>query len=1096
MKIAPKCRDVKEEIRDHTMEPVNQEKASAPLPRLQKNKLRNEVVKEQKELCQVGTDICELPVSLLSLPDFRPILCLDTWENVLSEADRKQLLQYLPDVKADALGKALESLFSGEDICFGSPMERLSEMFKAGECSPSVACYAEGLALLQKRQHYHNIRQYHNRMVSALVEMKRLWQDSPETDLKEKLERWQQHKVGKVFAAPGPQPALLKHAQLPTRALKAADDFDRGSPSARPTSLDVGAPAIRQSGLKRGALSASTGVPANGHSKLVKRKRDEPMAGSINAKFGRAASSQEAAPSKSSPQVSRDGGDSSLQKTSSAFDQRASPKVEADSKPHGRPGGVKAGPKVPAAAAQASKPPLANETPGYSVLHLLSAVRTAMLRNWEGPAGGAGSTPTFFPKQEIVDMVVALPGDARVLKAEDSMDDLVHLALRVLQTKAPPGTRMWKPFVQPRQQCREWAWCGVPPVPSEDLSVVNVEAEAWGVAEKALAKLQERFLEMSSLLPGRGANPAVAAAPYLKAAPLAAGPGRGGGGGFAGAAAAGDGAPVREEQGSLKRERDKAAAAAAVSRLPSPAEPAASEPDSEDTDIVRGSDDDANGGGGGLRGGHSPRGTGGVPLEAESELQEGGDSPDASGHGAPAAAAAASHGAAGFALAGGGGASVKLEREELQRAGGAPAAASPRDGPKLSAAQLLQRSQLTLPQLPGDAKLQFQREERLRYGRPDVAFRYTAVDGGRSTVAPIRRMSSKATAKARDHAMLKASRPAHVTVLCLVRDAAARLPRGVGTRADVCALLRDSQFFVAATPDAQLNQIVSGAMDRLHYERDACIKYDAERKAWHYLHRERSPADFDLEGLRSTRNDHKRGGGPGGAPAAKPPSPSRSPSASPSAPASPPAAGADSGGDSDGGGGKLKKRASPQTDAHDAGYDTRDAVARIAAHDAHADDAYADAHPDAMDADADADVTEEVEGSRAEGSGADGSEDGFAAFHGASRGVHSQEAVVASGAPVGAGARFSGSASAGFGAGAGAEQALQRARGMINFLEDGAAASTQLHSSGMALHGQVGPAAGAAALRAHAYGGGYADGVEEDNEAWARGNMRGWERRL
>ena len=92
----------------------------------------------------------------------------------------------------------------------------------------------------------------------------------------------------------------------------------------------------------------------------------------------------------------------------------------------------------------------------------------------------------------------------------------------------------------------------------------------------------------------------------------------------------------------------------------------------------------------------------------------------------------------------------------------------------------------------------------MRYELPSLAFRYTAADGDKTTVAPVIRAGGKSVVKAREHAMLKVERPAHVTILSLVRDAAARLPRGVGTRADVCALLRDSQYFVQETPDAQV----------------------------------------------------------------------------------------------------------------------------------------------------------------------------------------------------------------------------------------------------------------------------------------------------
>ena len=46
----------------------------------------------------------------------------------------------------------------------------------------------------------------------------------------------------------------------------------------------------------------------------------------------------------------------------------------------------------------------------------------------------------------------------------------------------------------------------------------------------------------------------------------------------------------------------------------------------------------------------------------------------------------------------------------------------------------------------------------------------------------------------------------------------------------------------------QLNNAVSGALDRLHYEKDPCVRYDGSRKVWIYLHRGRSEEDFG-EGL-------------------------------------------------------------------------------------------------------------------------------------------------------------------------------------------------------------------------------------------------------
>ena len=54
-------------------------------------------------------------------------------------------------------------------------------------------------------------------------------------------------------------------------------------------------------------------------------------------------------------------------------------------------------------------------------------------------------------------------------------------------------------------------------------------------------------------------------------------------------------------------------------------------------------------------------------------------------------------------------------------------------------------------------------------------------------------------------------------------------------------------------------KVVSGALDRLHYERDPCVKYDSERKLWCYLHGDRSEMDFkDYDTTTSRRDRVKR----------------------------------------------------------------------------------------------------------------------------------------------------------------------------------------------------------------------------------------------
>lgn len=146
----------------------------------------------------------------------------------------------------------------------------------------------------------------------------------------------------------------------------------------------------------------------------------------------------------------------------------------------------------------------------------------------------------------------------------------------------------------------------------------------------------------------------------------------------------------------------------------------------------------------------------------------------------------------------------------------------------------------------GDEKRVFQEQERHRYAQPHKAFTFR-MHGFESVVGPVKGVFDKETSlnKAREHSLLRSDRPAYVTILSLVRDAAARLPNGEGTRAEICELLKDSQFLAPDVTSTQVNTVVSGALDRLHYEKDPCVKYDIGRKLWIYLHRDRSEEEFE-----------------------------------------------------------------------------------------------------------------------------------------------------------------------------------------------------------------------------------------------------------
>ncbi|KAI9563200.1 hypothetical protein GHT06_010658 [Daphnia sinensis] len=177
-------------------------------------------------------------------------------------------------------------------------------------------------------------------------------------------------------------------------------------------------------------------------------------------------------------------------------------------------------------------------------------------------------------------------------------------------------------------------------------------------------------------------------------------------------------------------------------------------------------------------------------------------------------------------------------------------------------------------------KMIYQEQERLRYCQPHKAFTFRQ-HGYESIVGPVKGVYTpgqgvgQPSSKVRGHNLMVPDRPACVTLLSLVRDAAARLPNGEGTRAEICELMKESQY-LASGAEASLHSVVSGALDRLHYEADPCVKYDSARKVWIYLHRHRSESEFEHlhkqhQGMPSRvkkpRSEQRRSSGVGSSPA-------------------------------------------------------------------------------------------------------------------------------------------------------------------------------------------------------------------------------------
>lgn len=141
--------------------------------------------------------------------------------------------------------------------------------------------------------------------------------------------------------------------------------------------------------------------------------------------------------------------------------------------------------------------------------------------------------------------------------------------------------------------------------------------------------------------------------------------------------------------------------------------------------------------------------------------------------------------------------------------------------------------------------LDFRNQETIRYQVPERAFVFHN-PWGDSIVSPLKRGPALDGGRPREHDLLRNERPSHVTILCIVRDAASRLPKNRGTRAEICELLRDSQYLRDGATFQQLNTVVSGALDRLHYETNAPVQYDAETKEWCYLHNHYGLDDFEI----------------------------------------------------------------------------------------------------------------------------------------------------------------------------------------------------------------------------------------------------------
>ncbi|GMH32598.1 hypothetical protein BSKO_00432 [Bryopsis sp. KO-2023] len=184
------------------------------------------------EDCFGGDVQITVPTDLFKLKDLHSVLNLETWNESLEDGERDFLRQFLPKDIDESSGGTLDKLLRGEDnFHFGNPVGRMWELMVEGEYHPRVVKYREGLRCLHHAEHFHSVRDYHNRMVSQLQEMAQIF-DQKEGSVSEKIEFYRS-----TAAAHGGVPSTGGGAEKAKRKRKKPASEATGKPNA-PSPLD------------------------------------------------------------------------------------------------------------------------------------------------------------------------------------------------------------------------------------------------------------------------------------------------------------------------------------------------------------------------------------------------------------------------------------------------------------------------------------------------------------------------------------------------------------------------------------------------------------------------------------------------------------------------------------------------------------------------------------------------------------------------------------------------------------------------------------------------------------------------------------------
>lgn len=869
-------------------------------------------------VCQVGEQVCEFPFELFDTPDLAEILSLDAWNHVLNDEEREALADYLPCMDEDTYRSTLKQLLAGENLNFSSPLADLLQMLKSGECNPRAVRYRDVLVCLQRREHQHEVRAYHNRMVNSFLEMHTLWQSCPESNLDERLEMWKTLKLKGVkltsqfFAEKRAGPlqnyyykSLLKRKESYMKAKEDALAAQLMAASIVPPDADskiLGMPRKYKRETDTNGLNGFENVPDKG-----KKARPKGVLKLLHKPVVRSNANMDIVPINELARISYPEAESSfddkLFASPVAPEPTVTPNVERSSTASKVAFKSKSENKIKATESKCAVGPYQDINGNNTNAEMrqqqqpVDLTHTVTIHEVTGApfssivAEEMETSPSVFNQRGAYEPKTKVkrrnkpkdiePVDDGVLFEVNNVDD-AYLAEKevhdILDDKDEPGA-VEKPVKRRKKKLKAADDDSLPLASAFNGEALNENSNPAKASRKPSASippiaLSFPFSTIHLLSAVRLAMTTFSSErlmaferaktfiehpindeDYLMPKPIYLqqnGPLSQGEDGL-GNTKEGEEKNLLLPSVSLQEIVKKVQANPGDSRILETREPLQG--------LIRGVLKVLS-----SKASH-PGMKGWKPLVMYSRAARGWtwigplSSPPTDIDKSVVQTSAEGWMVSQKTL-------YKLqelfcnwlkhEQEILQQLGQLALA------PPLPTPMLLdekerfrelraQKSLITINPSSEEMRAYFRREEALRYSVPDRAFSYTCLDGRKSAVAPLRRIGGKPNSKARDHFMLKSDRPPHVTILCLVRDAAARLPGSIGTRADVCSLIRDSQYIVEDVSDAQLNQVVSGALDRLHYERDPCVRFDGDRKLWVYLHTDKDDEDFEDDATSSTK---------------------------------------------------------------------------------------------------------------------------------------------------------------------------------------------------------------------------------------------------